>query len=1404
MGLERESPTGPATTPDDRQGGLSRTTRAVAARPPAAPIRRAPLVVGASDDLAERAAGRVADRVIAALAGGADGLGPRIRRASHGGAAQRSVVGPDGGTVDDELAGRIRRASHGGAPLDPSTRGTMEVALGADLGRVRLHDGAESASLNQALGARAFTFGSDIHLGARLATASVADDTRVLAHELAHVVQATGPIRRLLDRNALVAKAGAPKSVGPLIKRSTEYRKILDLLDRYHVTSRQPWQANTAPAALRAALEPMLEQITVACWAYINAEPDSNRVPHIRDVITTEIPQERARLTAVGSGAPVDRSKPLAQVGVGSPARVTAMGVEIGTTQVPDPQEGGIAECHQMNIWFDIDAGATPAAPVGTPGNSIHGVTVEYWEQVELAYNFVEADAAQVNALKARGEGATSKPWNDVMMLQLDSPTWNKVGGSIQQSWTAAVAAAAVTGGFTGVKRVGFQDNPGVTPKPGKYIHRTLRFRIVVKDAHRKQEILATQVMVGDGGKQLKSMTYVDSRGNKLGRSRMPRGAQLRGMQADDPRLQAHDVTSNVLAASIPALVRAEVRTFVRQLLQGGAAAFQNRELDAMRQAFANPEGPHKAYGRMGQKKHGTVDDYYEIAGVNCVPYPQPGWTYLQYPVQAGGLFVAITEGAQIRRMYYTTGAARPVGARQVQVRSFAEIPIEEVQAYVPSERAYLAMSVPERAEHDQAVQSETGAANARAAAATGPIAAALALGVPDTLRYLRAHLAEYDEIEKEFDRVRAPATLAGALKAAFAAKITVGGTVPATYVDLSRKYPHEKALAILREAWLDALITAGAANRTVADTTFTTMVSNTRAQLGATAALVQLAQNNHGNVAQFKQLVVAFLQQNKGKYPDAESDYNTAIPPLNLGVPATLGEIVNEHFVTELRRLGAGLPAFVQLRDAYPAFEFRLRPAYRFLFGDAALIKVEERLRTAKAAAEVPDPGSAANMAAKQAFRDHGVYSQVDFASSIAPTAKFDVTYDPATAELKVVVKLSFNFLDSTQQLAGRVKGREVSPQYQQTAWTNAAKADWKNEFRRQVLAMWNPSSPTIRCTRPGWEDVVAKPVFEIQEVALGGGEHNPVNIQKALLQDVPNQPGVKGLKGSPVSGWGSALTTLNEYDVADKISDPDVHHYLHAIEKRQNVAPAYTTDNRQLAQRLDRFGRLAFNAGSGTALTDPGRLSILAEEILRLGVPAELAHLHSIEVVGDAAGGGNAKLKKQRADTAITGLKRLGVKNPLKRIVGTQGVDAVTVRIAPADPSITDTYVTKWSRITAAHEFGHMLGLMDEYYGAKSAEVVKKMISDGMLPSDTRADHLIANPPAQGMSEAPGQTATMKLLDQANLATPNFTLGDGARSTSLMTGGYELWPQHYITVWEALTKLTAGSIDPKHWKLG
>ncbi|MEU9253800.1 DUF4157 domain-containing protein [Streptomyces sp. NPDC048270] len=76
-----------------------------------------------------------------------------------------------------------------GRPLDDATRSDMESRLGADFSDVRIHtDGAARASAAE-VGARAYTSGSHVVVGAGGA------DKRTLAHELTHVIQQRqGPV----------------------------------------------------------------------------------------------------------------------------------------------------------------------------------------------------------------------------------------------------------------------------------------------------------------------------------------------------------------------------------------------------------------------------------------------------------------------------------------------------------------------------------------------------------------------------------------------------------------------------------------------------------------------------------------------------------------------------------------------------------------------------------------------------------------------------------------------------------------------------------------------------------------------------------------------------------------------------------------------------------------------------------------------------------------------------------------------------------------------------------------------------------------------------------------------------------------------------------------------------------
>jgi len=171
--------------------------------------------VGAADDPAEDAADRLADHALSRLHAGP---APHHHAPAPAGTVQRSVVpggGHEGGALDAGTAARIAGRTGGGRPLDEPVRRRMEGAFGQSFSSVRLHDDRGAADLSSSISAQAFTSGKDVFLGSGVDTASPAGE-RVLAHELAHVVQnggGSGPVHRLFGIGK--KKVEEPKAVTP-------------------------------------------------------------------------------------------------------------------------------------------------------------------------------------------------------------------------------------------------------------------------------------------------------------------------------------------------------------------------------------------------------------------------------------------------------------------------------------------------------------------------------------------------------------------------------------------------------------------------------------------------------------------------------------------------------------------------------------------------------------------------------------------------------------------------------------------------------------------------------------------------------------------------------------------------------------------------------------------------------------------------------------------------------------------------------------------------------------------------------------------------------------------------------------------------------------------------------------
>jgi hypothetical protein len=83
----------------------------------------------------------------------------------------------------------------GGQPLDTSTRASMESAFGTSFDGVRVHTDGQASRSAEAVGANAYTVGSDIVFRDGQYDPGSSAGQRTLAHELTHVVQQSrGPV----------------------------------------------------------------------------------------------------------------------------------------------------------------------------------------------------------------------------------------------------------------------------------------------------------------------------------------------------------------------------------------------------------------------------------------------------------------------------------------------------------------------------------------------------------------------------------------------------------------------------------------------------------------------------------------------------------------------------------------------------------------------------------------------------------------------------------------------------------------------------------------------------------------------------------------------------------------------------------------------------------------------------------------------------------------------------------------------------------------------------------------------------------------------------------------------------------------------------------------------------------
>jgi hypothetical protein len=202
--------TGPAPATQRRGAGVLPAQHALTGISVTPPVRiQAELTIGEPDDEFEREADEVADSVMS-MAEPPTGKTPALQRVCtdcdaeeqlqalplgaepESPALQRLEVATSssGGLVaSGAAAARVAAARQGGVPLSSADRAFYQPRLAHDLSAVRVHSGPAADLAAASVGARAFTVGPDIVLGAGQPGPSTSAGRRLFAHELAHVVQ---------------------------------------------------------------------------------------------------------------------------------------------------------------------------------------------------------------------------------------------------------------------------------------------------------------------------------------------------------------------------------------------------------------------------------------------------------------------------------------------------------------------------------------------------------------------------------------------------------------------------------------------------------------------------------------------------------------------------------------------------------------------------------------------------------------------------------------------------------------------------------------------------------------------------------------------------------------------------------------------------------------------------------------------------------------------------------------------------------------------------------------------------------------------------------------------------------------------------------------------------------------
>jgi outer membrane protein OmpA-like peptidoglycan-associated protein len=371
-----------------------------------------------------------------------------------------------------------------------------------------------------------------------------------------------------------------------------------------------------------------------------------------------------------------------------------------------------------------------------------------------------------------------------------------------------------------------------------------------------------------------------------------------------------------------------------------------------------------------------------------------------------------------------------------------------------------------------------------------------------------------------------------------------------------------------------------------------------------------------------------------------------------------------------------------------------------------------------------------------------------------------FDAAYDPQSGEMVVTVRIAFQFkngnifdptwLASVGGIAGILaKGWTLD----QFIWTDAEERAWAAQTISDIQGLWSERY-VFFSQKPGWE---ALPPVNVKVVIAEAPADGPSKAQWVVtVNKWPDDANMEESMGWPSDRSSNQITGTLHEGAADAggVGSPDVRHFSRDTSTRQRYGQVDT----------DNPGIVFFDQGSSTvAAADAADLQKLGATLGAPDIPP-----FPVTVTGHASAEGkedkNRTLSEDRARNVSNEIVKGGAK--VQPTVVAKGEEGAT-----EDPGFRNVEIDVGSfesdQRTALHEFGHMIGLDDEYPtgdpatpgGPATARPV------GARPDHSRlAERLI-----------PGQQPIQAHHDE-----------------SILSNGEMVRPHHYVTFLEALGTMT------------